>query len=49
MKGRAETLLAGRRGRLEKILGRDMVPPTAGAEQPLPEETRTYLLSEAQD
>lgn len=49
MNGRAETLLAGRRGRLEKILGREMAPPTAGADQPLPEETRTYLLSEAQD
>lgn len=49
MNGRAETLLAGRRGRLEKILGRDVTEPTAGADQPLPEETRTYLLSEAQD
>lgn len=49
MNGRAETLLAGRRGRLEKILRRSVAEPTAGADQPLPEETRTYLLSEAQD
>lgn len=49
MTGRADTLLKGRRERLERTLGRQLTPPTAGADTPLPEETRTYLLSEAQD
>lgn len=49
MTGRASTLLKGRRERLERILGRPLAAPTAGADQPIPEETRTYLLSEAQD
>jgi hypothetical protein len=49
MTGRARTLLTGRRERMERILGRRLAPPTAGADQPLPDETRQYLLSEAQD
>jgi hypothetical protein len=34
---------------MERILGQALQPPTAGADEPLPEETRQYLLSEAQD
>ena len=49
MTGRARTLLTGRRERMERVLGRPLTPPEAGANEPLPEETRTYLLSEAQD
>ncbi len=49
MNGRAGTLLGGRRERMERILGRPLGEPKAGADQPIPEETRTYLLSEAQD
>jgi hypothetical protein len=49
MTGRAGTLLMGRRERMERILGRSLGQPEAGAKEPLPEETRTYLLSEAQD
>lgn len=49
MTGRASTLIVGRRERLERILGRSLEAPTAGADEPLPEDTRKYLLSEAQD
>ncbi len=49
MTGRATTLLTGRRERMERILDRRLEPPSAGAREPLPEETRKYLLSEAQD
>lgn len=49
MTGRADTLLKGRRERLERILGRQLTPPTAGADTPLPDDTRAYLISEAQD
>ena len=49
MTGRAKTLLTGRREQMERILDRKLEPPTAGAGQPIPAETRKYLLSEAQD
>ena len=42
-------LIVGRRERLERILGRTLEAPHAGAHAPLSEETRSYLLSEAQD
>lgn len=48
MTGRAGTLLVGRRERLERILGRALEAPEAGSE-PIPDDTRSYLLSEAQD
>jgi hypothetical protein len=49
MTGRASTLLNGRRERMERVLGRTLEPPVSGADQPLPDETRQYLLSEAED
>ena len=49
MTGRAKTLLTGRREHMERILDRKLESPTAGADQPIPEETREYLLSEAED
>ncbi|MGY8776745.1 MAG: hypothetical protein ACKVIN_01350 [Longimicrobiales bacterium] len=49
MTGRAKTLLTGRREQMERILDRKLEPPTAGADQPILDETREYLLSEAQD
>ena len=48
MTGRANTLLTGRRERLERILGRALKPPK-GASEPMPEETKEHLVSEAQD
>lgn len=48
MTGRARTLLTGRRERMERILGRELEPP-AGSTEPIPDDTRTYLISEAQD
>lgn len=49
MSERAATLLSGRRGHIERILGRPVAPPTAGAEEPITSETRSHLLSEVQD
>ena len=49
MSERAATLLGGRRERIERILGRELEAPTAGANEPIPDETRSYLLSEVQD
>ena len=49
MTGRAKTILTGRRERMERILDRKLQPPTAGADEPLSDETRKHLLSEAQD
>lgn len=49
MTGRADTLLTGRRERMERILGRGLEPPSAGANETIPEETRTYLMSEVED
>lgn len=49
MSERATTLLSGRRERIERILERALKPPTVGADQPIPDETRSYLLSEVQD
>jgi len=48
MTDRATTLLTGRRERVERILGRPLGGPSATADEPT-EETRTYLLGEAQD
>lgn len=49
MTGRAKTILTGRRERMERILDRKLEPPTAGADKPIPEDTRQHLLSEAED
>ena len=49
MSERAATLIGGRRERIERILGRELEAPTAGANEPISDETRSYLLSEAQD
>ena len=48
MTARAETLLGGRRERMERALGRALTAPQASAES-IPDETRAYMLSEAQD
>ncbi len=49
MTGRAATLLTGRRERMERTLGRTLESPKSGADQPLDDETRAHLLSEAED
>jgi len=49
MTGRARTLLTGRRERMERVLDRTLEPPVSGADQPIPDETRQYLMSEAED
>ena len=49
MSERASTLLGGRRERIERILERSLDAPTAGADEPISDETRSYLLSEVQD
>lgn len=48
MTGRANTLLTGRRERIERILARELEPPSA-ASQPIPDHIMTYLVGEAQD
>jgi hypothetical protein len=48
MTDRATTLLTGRRERVERILGGTLGEPSATADEPT-EETRKYLLGEAQD
>ena len=48
MTGRANTLLTGRRERIERILGRGLEPPK-GISEPIPDETMQHLVSEAQD
>ncbi|MBT8488567.1 MAG: hypothetical protein HKN72_05045 [Gemmatimonadetes bacterium] len=49
MTGRAKTILTGRRERMERILDRKLLAPKAGADTPIPDETREHLLSEAHD
>lgn len=49
MTGRAKTILTGRRERMERILDRKLEPPTAGADEPISDETRQHLMSEAED
>ena len=49
MNGRADTILTGRRERMERIVDRKLEPPVAGADEPLTDETRQHLMSEAQD
>jgi hypothetical protein len=48
MNGRADTLLTGRRERIERILGRQLEAPN-GASEPMPDSTLRYLMSEAED
>jgi hypothetical protein len=48
MNGRADTLLTGRRERIERILGRRLEAPN-GASEPMPDDTLRYLMSEAED
>lgn len=49
MNGRANTLVGGRRERIERILDRTLSPPAAGSDEPIPDETRQYMTSEAED
>ena len=49
MSERAATLLQGRREQMERALGRPLATPEAGADDEIPDETRSYLLGEAQD
>jgi len=49
MSERAATLLKGRRERMERALGRPLGTPSAGADEPISDETRSYLFGEAQD
>ena len=49
MSERAATLLQGRREQMERALGRPLATPEAGADDAIPDETRSYLLGEAQD
>ena len=48
MTDRASTLLAARRERLERVLGRSVPAPTRSSDEPLSAEARRYLLEEAQ-
>lgn len=48
MTGRATTLVGGKRERIERILGRRLELPAAAGD-PIPDETREYLIGEAQD
>lgn len=49
MNDRVDTLLEGRRDRLERILGRSLEPSEGTDDPPLTEERRAYLLGEATD
>jgi hypothetical protein len=49
MNDRASMLLGGRRERIERVLGRKLAPPSAGAEGSLSGTNRAYLLGEAKD
>lgn len=49
MTDRATTLLAGRRERIERILGRPMAGPEQGSDEPIPDEARRYLIGEGHD
>ena len=49
MTDRVTTLLAGRRERLERLLGRSLSHPDPEPEGPVPPQTREYLLDEARD
>lgn len=49
MTERANTLVGGRRERIERILGRALESPNIGSDEPIPEETREYLRGEAED
>ncbi len=49
MTDRATILLGGRRGRIERTLGRALGPSAVDSDGPLTDEGRTYLLGEAED
>lgn len=49
MTDRAHTLLDARRERLERVLGRRLLPPAAEVDRPLSDEARAYLLGEAEN
>ncbi len=49
MTDRVSTLLASRRGRLERLLGRALGQPQTGPRPPLSSKVRTFLLEEAED
>lgn len=48
MNDRASTLLEARRERLERLLGRPLAQPAPGTEEPLTDESRRYLMGEAE-
>ena len=49
MTDRVTTLLAGRRERLERLLGRALSSPDAGSQGPASPKVRAFLLDEAED
>ena len=49
MTDRVTTLLAGRRERLERLLGRTLSHPDAGSQGPASPKVRAFLLDEAED
>ena len=49
MTDRVSTLLAGRRERLERLLGRRLSSPAPGPREVLPEKVRSFLMEEAED
>ena len=49
MTDRVTTLLAGRRERLERLLGRTLSNPDAGSQGPASPKVRAFLLDEAED
>lgn len=49
MTDRASTLLAARRGRLERLLGRPLGQPRTGPRSTLSPKVRAFLLEEAED
>jgi hypothetical protein len=49
MTDRVTTLLAGRRERLERLLGRTLSRPDAGSQGPASPKVRAFLLDEAED
>ena len=49
MTDRVSTLLASRRGRLERLLGRTLGQPQTGPRPPLSSKVRSFLLEEAED
>ena len=49
MTDRAGTILSGKRGRMERTLGRELLPPVMGPSGPLSQRVRSFLAEEAED